>query len=242
MLKQSSEERVIISDAIESILEAYFDRYSVEMDSLIESYSNDFNQNNANGEPKRYERGVGDAIFLIYAANNRSDFEDILKSCVEEDVEKDDLKVLRRLYRESNAKIADESALVKDCKKLSTSETVVLKLEMAKFLKGKCNQYLSENYKERFEALENDFDAQFNAILQPSSESDQSNESDKKRSRSPSPEFELANDNYEQSSKSNERESQNPSLSPKVRQTTVKYQRLIEGKKDAGIRSIFEKK
>ena len=83
MLKQSSEEKVIISDAIESILEAYFERYSVEeTNDLIELYSKDHyrDQNNANSEPKHYERGIDDAIFLIYAANNREDFEDILKS------------------------------------------------------------------------------------------------------------------------------------------------------------------
>lgn len=184
MLKQSWEETVIISDAIESILEAYFERYSEEIVSLIELYSKGYyrDQNNANSEPKHYERGIDDVIFLIYAANNREDFEDILKSYCE-DSGTTDLKVLRRIYRESNAEFTDENgiALVGDCKKLSTSEVTVLKLEMAKFLKEKCNQYLSENYKERFKALENDFDAHFNAALQPSSESDQSSESDKKK-------------------------------------------------------------
>ena len=45
-----------------------------------------------------------------------------------------DLKILRRIYRESNAEFTDENgmiALVGDCKKLSTSEVTVLKLEMA---------------------------------------------------------------------------------------------------------------
>ncbi len=51
----------------------------------------------------------------------------------------------------------------------------------------------------------------------------------KKRSRSPSPEFVPANDNREQISKSNE--SQNPSLSPKIRQKTAKRQRLVDEKK-----------
>jgi hypothetical protein len=50
MLKQSWEETVIISDAIKSILGAYFERYSEEIGSLIELYSKDHyrDQNNAN--------------------------------------------------------------------------------------------------------------------------------------------------------------------------------------------------
>ncbi len=168
-----------LPDTICQLLEDYSARWLPQIETIISQFS----------ENGSYERGYKDAAFLIYTANNREDFAEIVREFFPQLDEDEGLKaVYQELERINNdTKGLIEEKLLEDCSRLSNLSEENLKQGIAQFMSEKVNSCLRENptVQGYYDLLEQDYEQERQNVCMPStSNSEISSDSDLPSNRS----------------------------------------------------------